>query len=153
MNFHNIGPAAPKSTPPRLEELSQSVRARRGRRRVLQASSIFCIAGLLLVAALVRREDDVSTLESRDSVRDVGHHSSLAAIESPIEEIESRMQVLARVIQPEPIFHVDPETQLAWQVGWIETELSVPMDIKQFSPDQRARFQNVLFQKDNVPSL
>jgi hypothetical protein len=90
---------------------------------------------------------------SAEGQRTAENHVSPGAIEAPTEEFEPRMQVLARVVQPEPVFHVDPETQQAWQVGWIETEFSIPMDVKQFSTEQRTRFQNVLFQKNDFPTL
>ncbi len=151
--------ATPSFTTPTIQELCQSVHHRRARRRTRRVGGIAILIAALGVTLFATRQDgsnqpdNLATLTVTPDNSRVNHAFDAAESQAGPEDLDGRIRVMAQVVRPEPIFHVDPATQRAWQIGWIETEQSVPIDIQQCSPDQRVRFQNVLYRNDDSLSL
>ena len=150
-------PAAPNSTPPTVESLRRLSSHRRAQQqRVRQRSMRACgtvVAIAMFAITMVALRNNERIVQDDETPALLTTSESRIALQTPTEEFEPSFRVLAHVMQPEPIFHVDPETQQAWQVGWIETEHTIPVDMTHFSPAQQARIQNVLFQNNDSPSL
>ncbi|MCG8651960.1 MAG: hypothetical protein MI861_19120, partial [Pirellulales bacterium] len=54
------------------------------------------------------------------------------------------IRVFARVIEQSPVFDVHPQTKVMRHVGWIESEQTVPLDLRFFSDDQQQDFRAML---------
>ena len=55
-----------------------------------------------------------------------------------------RIQLYARYVEPMPVFDIDQEKQEVHHVGWVESERTIPVDMKYVPTDQQETFNAML---------
>ena len=142
--------ATPESFAPSLKELQEAVQTRRNfravRMRVLGSVSVVLC---MIIGAWTLKSSEVvapSLPQPTDVIVNVADQDSPAtnvAMDTDSES-DAPFRVFAKVRQPVPVFQKQEGTEYLHHIGWMNSERVVPVDTKQFLPEQRQQFEAVL---------
>ena len=140
-------PGIPDSAPPTLDQLSQRLNRRRGRKRAWIAAGFgFAVIGIVTTAALQRGSEELTT--TTDPHREYAGTANQrgSSSDAPIPE-PSEIRLFASVYRSFPLFEIEADTQRFQHVGWIESEGVVPIELGGVTDDQHATLREVLTEK------
>lgn len=156
--LHTALPPVPPAEVPDIAALQNRVSKRRRRRKwgTFVSCSVAVAIGLAVVSRWNQGNEPAPLVQPGQAVSGEKSSRALAGQTQPVifpvdhdvaqvgVDETNDIRVFARVIEQSPVFDVHPQTKVMRHVGWIESEQTVPLDLRFFSDDQRQDFRAML---------